>query len=178
MRREDIVQVTVTPYMMRGARRDAKNLARNIGAKTKDGGDLRDVKGSLGQQAVHIKLEDWNLRHKYSDPFDKDSCGDDFDIKYGNEIWDVKTRGWWNDKYFFNIKLYMGEHEEERKPDFYVFATNDYGMDYVYILGVIGSGKLWKSLKTPEKNVKFRFPSAGYIYSRELEPFRDFAMRV
>jgi hypothetical protein len=182
-KRSDIPTIPIPPSLLSQVKEWAIKMDReNHGRKTRDGGDYKDVKGCLGQWGVHQYLVDNKWSHSYSPPYVKEQYGDQYDIKFCGEIWDVKCREWWNEDYYYNIKIKMGEHEKtEAKPcDSYIFTTTDKEYNNIYILGAIPYHNLWNELQPLDdiSNSMMKFPCAGSIPSRNLIPIRDFILRA
>lgn len=179
MELKDIKKVPIPEELLEKATAWAKALDReNAGEKTLEGGVEKNIKGCIGQWAVHALLDSWNWPHKYSEPYQKDLHGDDFDIKVAGEVWDVKCRNKWNEEYFYNIEALFTEQEKEKECDYYIVCTPDEGMKNVYILGAISYQDLWDNLKPAAEGRSYRFEPAGRIFSHNLSPFHKFVFRV
>lgn len=179
--REKIIKLTIRKELLDTAKAYARSLGiENKGLRTRDGGSEKDIKGSIAQILVHEYLESLRIPHEYSSPYTKGQHGDPYDILFSDMVIDVKCRGKWSEKYFYNIKLLMAEHElTEAKPcDYYVFCTLDEDFSNLYILGVLSYRETWGNLKplSPEEKKVLLFPAKGFIYSRSLAPFSDLFM--
>jgi len=157
----------------------------NQGKKTMDGGKNKNIKGTIAQWAVHKYLEDNGWYHEYSKPYTKEQHGDKYDILFaGEEVWDVKCRDWWNEEYFYNHRILMGEHEFDsfcEKPcDYYIFTTLEKDLSKAYILGGLVGYDLWDKLQELKESEKthMKYPTKGKTYSRYLTPIRDLILRV
>jgi hypothetical protein len=173
------------PQEIRIKARKAANAieeARKDSKKTRDGGDDKDYKGILGQWGVQTAIEDMGFRPEVDDPFKVKKGGDDFDIKFGDEIWDVKCRWWWNNEWCFNESIIMAEHEatEAKSCDYYVFCTPDKGYKNIYILGAYDYYHTWEELDEINEKVlaKLPFPAAGWLHVKKLTPFKEFVLRT
>lgn len=178
MKKSDVIIVPIPDEILKWAERAAVKLdTENFGSNTVDGGKHKNIKGCLGQWAVHKYLEDNRWKHTYSKPYVEKQYGDSFDIKFLDQIWDVKCRDWWNEEYFFNIRLNMTK-KERGKPkscDYYVFCTVDTSYKNVYILGIQTYDKVWKELNPIDRTMKI--PTAGFIRSNILIPLKKHIIR-
>ena len=182
----DIPEIIIPQKVIDYARKISPLLDKeNRGQHTMDGGEFKNVKGTIGQWAVHRYLLDHNWKHDYAQPYVKEQYGDQYDIVFGTgDIWEVKTRDWWKPDYFYNIRLLMGTHEkdsfETKKCDHYIFVTVTKEYDKAYILGGIDGCKLWETLHDLEDDEKphMRYPTEGKIYSRELTPILRVILRT
>lgn len=178
--RSDIITIPVPPDILEVARSTSVLLDKeNEGKYTRDGGADKNIKGYLGQWAVHTYLNSCNngrgWYHLYSEPYVKGQHGDKFDILFGGtDKWDVKCREFWTEEYFYNIKMIMSEHErDESKPcDAYIFCTPDLDYKNIYILGGNDYHYVWNNLTDIPEEAKshLKFPAAGYVISRTLTP--------
>lgn len=181
----DIPEIYIPDKVLEYARKIAFLLEReNKGQKTRYGTDQRDIKGFIGQWAVHRYLKDEGWDHEFSKPYVEKQYGDSFDIKFGDELWEVKTRDWWKEDYFFNIRILMGEHEKltfdhKKKCDYYIFVTTTRDYKKAYILGGISGYGLWNSLQnlTESEGKYIKYPTEGKIYSRQLAPIRKVILK-
>jgi hypothetical protein len=175
----DIIKAPISKETLNTAKEWAIKLDKeNQGKNTKDGGVDKNIKGCLGQMGVHAVLKKWRWPHEYSAPYQKELYGDDYDIKVGDEIWDVKCRGWWKEEFFYNISVIFSVHEEKNKCDHYIITTTDEEFENLYILGAISYNELWSSLSPVPKSWKMKFPAAGIVKSHQLTPFKKFVFRV
>ena len=182
----DIPVIDIPKKVLLYAEKVSEHLKKeNKGQKTMLGGDFRDIKGTVGQWAVHKYLLNEGWKHTFSKPYVKGQCGDQYDIIFGDEdIWEVKCRSWWKEKYFYNIRLLMGEHEYEnsktKRCDYYIFTTTNKDYTKAYILGGIGGYELWNDLEdlTGEEEQYMKYPTRGKIYSRQLTPIRNLILRT
>lgn len=177
MNRTDIITIPIPQPLLEEVTEWAKKMDQeNQGKRTRDGGDFKNIKGCLGQWAVHQYMNAYKWEHTYSPPYVKNQHGDSYDIGFCGETWDVKCREWWDENYFFNIKMKMATHEHtESKPgDTYIFTTIDREYTNVYILGGLPYNTVWNNL-TPISDYdqsQMKFPCAGYILSRDLIPIK------
>jgi hypothetical protein len=177
----DIVVIPTTQEIVSEVTKWAKMMGKeNFGLRTRDGGSERDIKGCLGQWAVHQYLTVMGWDHEYSPPYVEKQYGDAFDIKFCGDIWDVKCRSWWKEDYFYNIDILMGKHEKtEAKPcDYYIFTTTDREYKNIYILGGKTYYDTWNELKEVIDQSHLPFPAEGSFKSRTLTPIRKLIMRV
>lgn len=174
MNREDVKVMRITSEMLYKAREDAKNLDyENAGRNTREGGALKNVKGSLAQQAVYLYLSNlpvFRYQIEYSDPYQEHLYGDEWDLRIFEETYDVKCRGCWNEKYWYNLNFLMGEHEQKKRVDNYIFATVDDDLEYVYIIGGISYDNLWKNIQPLKEGANLKFSSAGSIHIKHMKP--------
>lgn len=182
MNKEDIRIIRVTKEMLDKAHDDAMHLDKeNAGSKTREGGELKNVKGSLAQQAVYQYLSSspvlFNVL-EYSDPYQKGLYGDSFDLKIFGETYDVKCRGCWNEKYWYNLDFMMGEHEHKEKVDNYIFTTVDSDLEHVYIIGGISYSDLWNRIEQPRNIQNLKFPTAGCIHIKHMKPLMKFILHA
>lgn len=179
---DDVPSIKITGEMILQAEEDAVQLEKeNYGKNTRVGSKDRDVKGSLGQQAVHIYLSQANIPHKYSKPYEPKQYGDYGDFVIYEEIYDAKCRGFVNLDYGKSLKNFsalIGEHEKENKTDHYIFTTIDNREEYIYILGAISKKDLFKNLSPVPDYVKLKFQSAGKLYATKLKPLLPYINRV
>ena len=178
---KDIIVIPTTPEIVEKYRIAATNMGKeNKGGKTRDGGDYKDLKGCLAQWAVHEYLNDCGWEHEYREPYVEKQYGDEFDIKFCDEIWDVKGRSWWDEKWFFNIDILMGVHEktEAKSADWYIFCTVDKEYKNVYILGGKTSYDTWNELQEVKDQSHLPFPAEGSFKSRTLTPIRKLILRT
>ena len=160
--------------MMNEAKYDAENLAfENYGRNTRLGSSDRDIKGSLGQQAVHVLLSNMNVPHRYSKPYEPKQYGDLGDFNIFGQTYDCKCRGTFSGLRYFSFL--MGEHERNNKTDNYIITSVDSGMDNVFVLGAISKADLFSKLKEVDADLKF--PSAGKFMGRDLVPLTKFIFR-
>lgn len=180
MNKEDIKVIRVTQEMLDKARSDAMHLDKeNAGRKTREGGELKNVKGSLAQQAVYMYLSYSPVLFnavEYSDPYQEHLYGDDFDLKIFGETYDVKCRGNWNEKYWYNMDFMMGEHEQKKKVEHYIFTTVDEDMENVYICGAIAYDTLWSRIEEPRFKSELKFPTAGCIHIKHMKPLMKYIL--
>lgn len=182
----DIPEIIIPNKVIEYARKVSPLLDReNRGQKTMDGGEFKNIKGTIGQWAVHKYLKDKGWEHTYAKPYVKEQYGDQYDIVFGTgDVWEVKTRDWWKPDYFYNIRLLMGTHEkvafETKKPDYYIFVTLTKDYTKAYILGGILGYDLWNTLQdlTEEEQEYMKYPTEGKIYSRQLIPILKVILRV
>lgn len=183
----DIPAIDIPESVLEHARKVAPKLGgENRGQKTMDGGVFKDIKGVLGQWAVHKYLSNSGWLHTYSEPYIEKQYGDQYDILFaGYERWDVKCRDWWKPEYFYNIRLLMGEHEyakfeHEKHCDYYIFTTVAKDYSQAFILGGIGGHDLWNKLTDLSEDEKqyMKYPTKGKIYSRFLTPIRNLILKT
>jgi hypothetical protein len=179
----DIIIIPITPERLLWAKESAKKLdEQNTGSNTQEGGKDKNIKGCLGQWAVHTYLENNKLEHTYSKPFVDKQFGDTFDIKFCEDTWDIKCRGWWYEPTFGNLRLLMTQKEQDKpkKCEFYIFTTVDRDFKNVYILGAKSYSKTWEYLEDlteAEENI-IRFPTAGVVISRSLTPLYQHIWKI
>ena len=178
MQLKDIEIVKVSKEMMNKALADSKGLQENYGRNNRDGGNLREVRGSLAQQAVKVWLDtQTSIDYEWSDPFQKGLYGDKWDFIIAGESYDVKCRNWWNPTYYYNVDFFMGVHEQNKEVDNYIFTTTDRNMEAVYIYGAISYTRLWNKLEKPH-NKPGKFPNAGTIHCRNLVPLYKYIYKI
>lgn len=174
---DDILKVVITPEMVQEAREDQEWLNTSKGGEETTTKSNHNIIGSLAHQIVEIKLREYKVpfittrREKYCK-------GDDFDIKYENDLLDIKGHeGFLNEKYFYNQELLVFQRQIDdpkfKKITYLVFCLIDPGYEVGYILGVIHTA----DFEDKSYPVKLRFDNQA-IKSRDLKPFSDYVWRI
>lgn len=187
MNKEDIITIPIPVKILDWARKVSPLLDNeNHGSNTQDGGEYKNIKGCLGQWAVHQYLVDKNWDHRYEEPYVKEQYGDHFDIKFCGDVWDVKCRGWWNEKWCLNNDIFMTKKEQvdsskpdHKKCDYYVFCTVDKEWENIYILGIKSFVKVWLELQdlTEEELKHTKIDTSGTVSVRSLTPLKKHILR-
>lgn len=154
------------------------------------GGDFV-YRGCLVQEMYHKWLESLHWGHEYMAPYTREGMPkEEWDIKIAGETFDTKCRGFWSEEYPYNIEHLFSQLEyyekDIRKYDYYLFGVTDKEREKVYLLGGLSFNDLWNALYEPEeywdkkrtKPREYKFPTYGYIKSRDLKPLKEIIFRV
>jgi hypothetical protein len=178
MKIDDIIIIKVTDDMIVKAKTEAEWLnSSKAGEKTIQLYDDHNIIGSLGHQAVEIIFDRSKLPYMSYREEKYQNTGDTIDIKYENDLIDVKShKGKFDEKWFYNQSFLVMTHQMEKlekEISHLCFVLVDMDDLNCYLYGVI-SFKDFKE-KATEKKLKY---DNWEIKAKDLRPFNDYIFRV
>ena len=167
----DKLVVPITEEMINLAKIDAESLKSSIGQKTRNATELRDITGSLAHQAVEKAFKEMG-RPFISYRLERRTTGDRGDIKYENDLIDVKgQKKIWNNQFLvFDNEM---ESIERKGITHFCFVEVNYGQREAYIYGVIDV----YDFKNKSIPVKLKWDNHA-IYIKDLKPFINYVNRT
>lgn len=175
---EDLYHVSFDEYCLNEAKKDATFFRGQIGRKTRNATEERDIIGSLAHQAVEIAFERNNLYYEsYRNKKRPLGEGDTTDILYEQDSIDVKgTRGepgkWFYNKSFLVFQKQLDDPKIENITHFcFVLVKEDYSEGWIFgVISLSDFKKLSKPVTLMYENQEIR--------AFQLVPFNKYAFRV
>lgn len=181
MLRDDIATVAFGRSDVDAAFEWAEYMDRkNQGSRTVDLSKTKNVTGYLGHLAVEVYIRDMGF-YCESTRTEKYRRGDQYDIKYDDDLLDVKAHRGELTQWFFNEKMLIFDHHMRKAETHYAFVMVHPEWYEAYIFGVINASDFWDKAQCgalpPRGNVGRETPY-HFVLSRELRPIRNYVTRT
>lgn len=174
---DDIVKIEITPEMIAEAEAEQEWLNSNKTFNSVIIKSNHNLVGSLAHQIVEKAFEYYRLPFT-STRKEQLLGGDKYDIKYDNDLLDVKGHeGTINEKYFYNQQFLIFQHQIDNSKfqdtTHIVFCLIEHGYECGYIFGVIETFDFLEKCYP----VKLTYENQA-IKSRQLRGFRAYCFRT